>query len=136
MKSDISHLEKFRHTKPGAALSSNEGDRFGVFYIQNAASSFIILFDSGEDHGGNPGTGWERAEMRVAAHSGDRVPIYAEMDWLKGLFWDDDECAVQMHLPKHERRQAPPNTLYLWKEAGKEFPRPPAAATRINGAKR
>ena len=126
MKTDISHLEKFRHTRPDKPMATKEGDRFGVFYIQNAASAFIIIFDDGSDHEGEKGSGWEHLSARVKMHSGERVPTWSEMCWLKSLFWDDEECVAQLHPPKSEYVNCHPHVLHLWKQVGQDFPRPPS----------
>lgn len=127
MRSDISHLERFRHTKPDKPMATKEGDRFGVFYIENAGTAFIIIFDNGAPFDGDPGSGWEHASMRVKSPSGqERVPTWSEMCWLKGLFWEDEECVAQLHPPRSEYVNCHPNVLHLWREVGKDFPRPPS----------
>ncbi len=126
MKSDLSHLEKFRHTKPGTAMSSNEGDRYGVFYIPNARTQFIFIMDDGTDHGDGRPTGWEHVSLRAKDYSGERVPTWSEMCWAKDLFWDDEECVAQLHPPKSEYVNCHPNVLHLWREVGAQFPRPPS----------
>lgn len=121
MRSDISHLERFRHTKADKPMATKEGDPFGVFYIENAGTAFIIIFDNGSE------SGWEHASMRVKAPSGqERLANWSEMCWLKGLFWEDEECVAQIHPPKSEYINCHPYVLHLWKEVGKQFPRPPS----------
>jgi hypothetical protein len=125
MKTDISHLEKFRHTKAGTAMATKEGDRYGVFYIQNARTMFIMIFDDGHGmDGGEDGSGWEHLSLRAKDYSGERVPTWSEMCWAKDLFWDEEECAVQFHPPKSEYVNNHPFVLHLWRQVSREFPRP------------
>lgn len=124
MKSDISHLEKFRHTKPGTSMSSNEGDRFGVFYIPNARTQFIIIMDDGTDHGDGKPTGWAHVSLRAKDYSGEREPTWGEMCWAKQLFWEDEEAVMQIHPPKSEFINTHPNVLHLWSPVNGEIPRP------------
>lgn len=126
MKKDLSHLEKFRHTKPGTPMATKEGDRFGVFYIQNARTMFILILDDGTGCEGVGATGWEHLSLRAKDYSGERVPTWSEMCWAKNLFWDEEECVAQLHPPKSEYVNAHPHVLHLWRETGKDFPRPPS----------
>ena len=121
MRNDLSRLEKFRHTKEGATLASKTGDRFGVFYIENAGTGFTVIFDSGEPKDGQLGTGWEHAQLSVKQPSGDpRPPSWSEARWLKDLFWDDTEVVAQIYAKKVNQESG----LHLWKPVGFDFPSP------------
>lgn len=129
MRTDITHLEKFRHTKSGP-MATKEGERYGAFFIPHGKDGIVVIYDSGEaykDEGGveHPGSGWEHLSARVKMNNGERVPTWEEMCWLKHLFWEDEEVVVQFHPKKSEYVNNHPFVLHLFKEVGKEFPHPP-----------
>jgi hypothetical protein len=48
------------------------------------------------------------------------------MCFVKDLFWDDEECVMQLHPPKSDYVNCHPNCLHLWKPVGQDIPRPPS----------
>lgn len=126
MRSDISHLEQFRHTKATHPMATQEGDRHGVFYIPHGTSSFIFIFDDGTSmEGGVDGTAWEHLSFRAVDGQGkNRTPSWEECCWAKQLFWEPEECVVQFHPPRSEYVNNHKNVLHLWKKLGEDFPRP------------
>jgi len=70
------------------------------------------------------GRGWDH----VSVHCGDRCPTWAEMHWVKRLFWRDDETVVQYHPPKHLHVNVHDYTLHLWKHQKSEYVLPPTDA--------
>jgi hypothetical protein len=78
----------------------------------------------------------DRAEMKVIAScEGDwdhvsvsrnnRCPNWTEMEAVKRYFFNDDETAVQFHVPATDHINCHPACLHLWRFQG-EFPRPPS----------
>jgi len=79
----------------------------------------------------------DHAAMRVIASSGEdwdhvsvsrakRPPNWTEMAYVKGLFFNDDETAMQLHVPLSDHINVHPNCLHLWRPHNVEIPRPPA----------
>lgn len=79
----------------------------------------------------------DRAAMRVIASSGegwDHVsvsrqnccPNWTEMEHVKRLFFEDEETAMQLHVPPSEHLSLHPHCLHLWRPTDREIPRPPA----------
>ena len=77
------------------------------------------------------------AEMRVIASTGvgwdhvsvsrkNRCPNWPEMDRIKRLFFRDNECAMQLHVPVDDHISVHPNCLHLWRPTKQDIPRPPA----------
>lgn len=48
------------------------------------------------------------------------------MDFVKRLFFKDDETAVQFHVPATDHINVHATTLHLWRRQTVELPRPPA----------
>lgn len=72
---------------------------------------------------GLDGPPWEHVSVSLV----HRCPTWNEMDFVKGIFWKDDECVIQFHVPRSEHINCNPNCLHLWKPIGVEIPRPPGA---------
>jgi len=124
MKQDWSKLEIYRKTDGN--MGSDEGDRFGAFYLQLGTVQIIAIASSGSDE-----VAWEHVSLRARDYKGERTPTWAEMQRVKELFWDDEECVVQYHPPRSDYVNNHPHVLHLWKPVGIEMPRPPSIAVGI-----
>ena len=67
------------------------------------------------------GDGWEHVSVSLTS----RCPTWDEMNYVKDLFWEAEDCVVQYHPPKSEYVNVHPFCLHLWREIGHEFRRPP-----------
>jgi hypothetical protein len=68
------------------------------------------------------GGGWDH----VSVSRKNRCPNWAEMEHVKRSFFNDDETAMQLHVPPAEHINCHSNTLHLWRPQHCEIPRPPA----------
>ena len=107
---------RFRVRNAPGGYHSLDGDDFGVFMVQSYDSPFgiplKIIASSGE--------GWEH----VSVSTQKRCPNWPEMTFVKDLFWSEDECVMQLHVPKKDHINCHPYCLHLWKPIGVEIPRP------------
>lgn len=62
---------------------------------------------------GMPGDPWEH--VSVSTERPDRTPTWAEMDYVKDLFWGPDEAVAQLHVPKADHVNVFPGCLHLWR---------------------
>ena len=106
--------EKFRITSGPQASSAAFGCN-GAF-IFPAVPGRPKLFAIASD-----GEGWEH----VSVSTSFRCPTWDEMCWIKGLFWDDEDCVVQFHPPRSEYVNAHPYCLHLWRPVGAQIATPP-----------
>jgi len=69
---------------------------------------------------------WEHASIHVH----NRCPNWPEMDFIKRLFWDDEETVIQLHPPRSLWVNIHPFTLHLWRpwRSVGEIPLPPLKA--------
>lgn len=79
----------------------------------------------------------DRRPLTIVASSGDgwdhvsvsretRCPNWQEMEYVKRLFFKDEEAAMQLHVPVSEHLSLHPFCLHLWRpNDGREIPRPP-----------
>ena len=70
-------------------------------------------------------TGGEGRWEHVSASLENRPPNWAEMCFVKNLFWDEEECVVQYHPPASKYVNCHPHCLHLWKPIGIDVPTPP-----------
>jgi hypothetical protein len=67
-----------------------------------------------------PDPPWEHVSV-----SASTTPTWAEMCWVKGLFWDPDELAIQLHPPEADYVNVHARCLHLWRPIGVALPVPP-----------
>lgn len=65
--------------------------------------------------------GW----LHVSVSTPTRCPTWEEMCFIKGLFWDDDDCVMQLHPPKQDWISNHSFCLHLWQPIDADIPRPP-----------
>ena len=82
-----------------------------------------IIASDGRDwcFGGLQGEPFEH--VSVSTHV--RCPTWEEMDWVKRVFWRDDETVMQLHVPRSSHINAHPYCLHLWRPLQSEIPLPP-----------
>jgi len=54
-----------------------------------------------------------------------QMPTWEDMCWVKGLFFREDECVMQLHPPKNRHINHCPNCLHMWRPQKKKIPQPP-----------
>lgn len=67
--------------------------------------------------------GWEHVSVSTTR----RCPNWIEMNFIKDLFWDDEDCVMQLHPPKSEYVNNHPFCLHLWRPIDQSIPRPQSA---------
>lgn len=72
------------------------------------------------------GMDWEHVSITVMKKKklADRTPTWAEMCWMKDLFWDKEDCVMQLHPPESEYVSTHNFCLHLWRPVTKEIPMP------------
>lgn len=111
-------------------MATNTGAQCGVFVVKFApngcrqeASILRVIAGDGETYAkeGLPGPAWDHVSVSLA----DRCPTWAEMCFVKDLFFEDEECVVQFHPAKSQYVNDNPNVLHLWRICDGSFPMPP-----------
>lgn len=117
--------ERFRARKLLPHMNSREvsGDN-GIFMLPPMGLSNLEL----RIVAGN-GYGWEH----VSVSTSKRPPSWAEMCHVKELFWDPEDCVMQLHPPRSEWVNNHPYCLHLWRPVGVDIPRPPSFMVGIKG---
>jgi hypothetical protein len=97
---------------------TTDSDLMGMFFVMGPRGVKLKIMSSGVDHEYN----WEHVSVSIEW----RTPNWAEMCFVKDLFWDEDECVVQYHPPRSEYVNHHPNCLHLWKPLAATLPTPPS----------
>jgi len=106
-------LEAYRQPNPGTGIVYRDNE--GVFLIGYHG---VVLTVISSDQGG-----WDHVSVSLK----HRTPTWAEMEYVRGLFFRDDETVMQLSVPRDETINVHPNCLHLWRpNDGREIPRPPA----------
>lgn len=122
MKSSFAHLEKGR-IKQGE-FKSKEGDHFGAFYfILSDQTNVHVIVDDGEQ------TGWEHVSATMwknrKGKSRPIIPTYDQMQFIKQIFWEDDEAVIQIHPPKDQYVNNHQTCYHLWRNKNQKLELPP-----------
>lgn len=104
--------EKFR-VRPAGMPPGDE--TCGCFSVKLKVSQLVFVIASSD-------LGWEH----VSVSRRDRCPTWDEMCQVKSLFWDDDDCVMQLHPPKIEWINNHSKCLHLWRPTGAAIPTPPS----------
>jgi hypothetical protein len=90
----------------------------GAFRLIAPGGALLLAVSSGS---GPHVEGWEH----VSVSAEKRCPSWDEMCFVKDLFWDEQEMAVQYHPPKSEYVNHHPYCLHIWKPTKMVIPMPP-----------
>ena len=108
---------QYRVHQKGVIMSNAEYGNNGIFWIpsrdkKQMAPMRVIASD---------GLGWEHVSVSLPT----RCPTWEEMVRIKSIFWDDDDCVMQLHPPKEDWISNHSFCLHLWRPMEAEIPRPP-----------
>lgn len=115
--------EKCRH-RTGAFGSDEKYGNNGLFWVNYYKTNVTLKVIASD------GMGWEHVSVSLP----NRNPNWDEMCFIKELFWDDEDCAVQYHPPKSEYVNCHPHCLHLWRPTEGEIILPPSICVGPNMA--
>ena len=109
-------LEQYRDRKSELSFYGTHGDSTcGCFLLPSPIDGAKMAVVA------SAGGGWDH----VSASRANRCPNWPEMEYVKRLFFKDDETAMQLHVPPGDHINMHPYTLHLWRPQQAEIPRPP-----------
>lgn len=112
-------LDKYRQVHP-AMGDSPGGASYGFFVIPYRGHILRAI-----SSGNNPDwSDWEHVSVSLE----HRCPTWEEMQFVKELFWKDDEVVMQLHPAKENYINCHPYTLHLWRPQNDPIPLPPKGA--------
>jgi hypothetical protein len=101
------------------------GERGGLFSFSSphTGATLRVVVCNAELHErvAKVSEGWDH----VSVSRIDKTPTWEEMCFVKDLFFDADECVMQLHPPKSEYVNNHPHCLHLWRPGRTPMPMPP-----------
>lgn len=91
-------------------------DKAGMFIVKSNINQNEILRVIATSGGG-----WDHISVSLI----NRTPKWEEMDYIKRLFFEDNEVAFQLHVIPDKHINIHSNCLHLWRSHEKEIPLPP-----------
>ncbi len=95
----------------------------GVVYQNDCNGQFLVNYEGriltviASD-----GLGWEHVSVSLRS----RCPTWEEMEFVRELFFRDDETVMQLSVPRSDHVNCHRYCLHLWRPLDQEIPRPPA----------
>lgn len=122
MRTCAKHLTKFRVRFSQYASDDSFGMQ-GAFQIPRGGIILRVVSSdgSGWTEQGLDGTPWEH----VSVSTEHRCPRWEEMEFVRHLFWSEDETVIQFHVPAADHVNIHDHVLHLWRPIGISIPRPP-----------
>jgi hypothetical protein len=124
---DLSSLDWARIALPTAIWAGEDlmGDAHnGAFVLRLKPGKTRVLCIAGS------GSGWDH--VSVSVRNERRLPTWGEMAYLKGLFFEDDEAAMELHPPRAQWINNA-EVLHLWRPHDVAIPLPPAYMVGLPG---
>ena len=88
----------------------------GAFKISRGRTTILAIASDGE--------GWEHVSIRAVTDGKDRTPTWAEMCFIKDLFWEPEDCAIQYHPAQSQYVNTHKHVLHLWRPINQQIPTP------------
>jgi hypothetical protein len=108
--------------KHGELASDSRWGTYGAFHVHGPCGQELTIVASGADADDKVSEGWEH----VSVSTPRRPPNWAEMSFVKDLFWSENECVIQFHPPKSEYVNNHPFCLHLWRPVDDHVRLPPS----------
>lgn len=75
------------------------------------------------------GEGWEHVSVSLPS----RCPTWGEMCAVKAMFWDAEDCVMQLHPPRSQWVNNHEYCLHLWRPTSAVIPQPPGILVGVLG---
>lgn len=108
-------LESAR-VREGHYASNASYGLMGAFLLFGPCGTRLKILSSGPDDN----TGWEH----VSVSTEHRPPNWQEMCFVKDVFWEDEECVMQLHPPRSQYVNCHEYCLHLWRPIDGKIPMP------------
>jgi len=102
----------------GPLASKPDFGPYGAFMIPCPGGAMLRVIASGGTD--EPGMDWEHVSVSLTA----RCPTWGEMDFIKRIFWRDDETVMQLHVPRNQHVNHHEFCLHMWKPINQSIPLP------------
>lgn len=107
------HVPNKYRVRTGALGTDDTIGNNGLFYLKKGGNDTLTVIAS-------DGAGWEH----VSVSRIKRTPTWAEMCYVKDMFWDAEDVVLQYHPAKSQHVDNHPYCLHLWRPIGIVLPVP------------
>lgn len=133
-ESSVFHVPEQYRLRTGPLGSRKEDGNNGSFFLPPISMDwmFAVIASDGPDE-----SPWEHVSVhmrdrrdmdagsRAQRQPRMRVPGWAEMCYIKNIFWDPEDCVIQYHPAESSYVSIHDYVLHLWRPVGIELPTPP-----------
>jgi hypothetical protein len=95
-----------------AAFCIERGPDGGAYRISHRGHTMLVV--------ASHGMGWDHVSVSLR----NRCPKWHEMEYVKRLFFKEDETAMQLHVPPAQHINCHPHCLHLWRPQNAAIPLP------------
>lgn len=115
------HVPEYARIRSHPQLGTTEADgNNGAFSMGSPEPGWDLWLIASD------GEGWEHVSVHAWNGKRERTPSWREMCFVKSLFWDPEDEAVQFHPAASEYVNCHPHTLHIWRPIGRAIEMPPA----------
>lgn len=113
--------EQYR-LKDGPLASGSTSGNNGAFIIPclddcfGHSSKYFVIASNGLE--------WEHVSVSIKKNGEIVMPTWGDMCFIKDLFWDKEDCVMQLHPPESMYVNNVDYVLHLWRPIKKEIPMP------------
>lgn len=113
---NLRRLDNIRCTvSERSVYGANGGAAQGMFTVRRNEVVLTVIASTGG--------GWDHVSVSTAG----RAPTWDEMEYVKRLFFKDNETAMQLHVRPSDHIKLHPHCLHLWRPQDERVPLPPKA---------
>lgn len=132
------HVPNQYRVRAGRMGSKDAAGNNGAFFVPNRCSKdypqtapLCCVASDGIDtrEDARLARGWEHVSVSLP----NRCPTWAEMDYIKSLFWDDTDAVMQLHPPRASWVNNHPHCLHMWRPTVAQIPLPSPLLVGIVG---
>jgi len=123
------HLPERYRLKSGLMASPTGDPEGGAFLVPHKGRGVEFLCIMGVAFG------WEHVSVTIRRKGKllERTANWAEMCYIKNLFWGEEEAVMQLHPPKSSYVNNHPYCLHLWRPTTTNIPLPPPLMVGFTG---
>lgn len=113
------HVPNQYRVRGGVGASSEADGNNGWFIVPSPKQAGRRLAIVASD-----GMGWEHVSVHAGEGTRSLTPTWAEMCFVKDLYWDEEDVVVQYHPRRSEYVNCHEHTLHLWRPTNQPIPTP------------
>lgn len=110
---DLNELTRYKKWHPAGGWGDKDGGYYEVRSPLQTSQNLSIIASTGE--------GWDHVSVSLPR----RIPTWIEMDYIRSLFFKDDEVVMQLHPEESKHINVMENCLHLWRPQKESIPLPP-----------